>query len=88
MNKSEFTAKLKKKGVKNASDTYDAFINVIIDELKEGNDVTLSGIGILRVADKPAREGRNPGTGAKIQIPAKKALSLKVSKTIKDILNK
>lgn len=50
----------------------DALAEVAKDELAKGNEVPLPGIGKLTVADKPARKGRNPKTGAEIDIPAKR----------------
>ena len=51
-----------------------------------GDEVRLQGLGILRVKSTAARTGRNPGTGAAIQIPASRKLSFTASKTIKDAL--
>jgi DNA-binding protein HU-beta len=47
---------------------------------------TVPGIGKLVVVDRPARVGRNPATGAEIQIPAKKALKFRVAKAAKDAI--
>jgi DNA-binding protein HU-beta len=47
---------------------------------------TVPGIGKLVVVDRPARAGRNPQTGATIQIPAKKALKFRIAKTAKDAI--
>jgi DNA-binding protein HU-beta len=47
---------------------------------------TVPGIGKLVVVDRPARTGRNPQTGATIQIPAKKALKFRIAKTAKDAI--
>jgi DNA-binding protein HU-beta len=46
----------------------------------------IPGIGKLVVVDRPARTGRNPQTGATIQIPAKKALKFRIAKTAKDAI--
>jgi len=87
MTKKEFISALKEKGISDAKSVYETFIEVIVDGIKDGDDVVLHGIGTFKVANKEARVGRNPQTGATIQIPAKKALSFKVSKTIKDAIN-
>ena len=50
------------------------------------DEFTLPGIGKLVVVDKKARTGRNPKTGAEIQIPAKKALKFRVAKAAKDAI--
>jgi DNA-binding protein HU-beta len=52
--------------------------------LKEGGDVTLSGIGKLAVAKRDARQARNPSTGAMIDVPAKTVVKFKVAKDLAD----
>ena len=52
------------------------------------DEFTLPGIGKLVLVDRKARVGRNPRTGAEIQIPAKKTLKFRIAKAAKDaILN-
>ena len=48
------------------------------------DDFTVPGIGKLIVVDRKARTARNPQTGAEIQIPAKKALKVRIAKAAKD----
>jgi DNA-binding protein HU-beta len=55
---------------KDASDAVDAFLETVEDALKRGSDVSFSGFGKFSVSQRGAREGRNPATGDKIQIPA------------------
>jgi DNA-binding protein HU-beta len=55
---------------KQASDAVDAVLETIQETLKRGSDVTFSGFGKFHVAERSAREGRNPSTGEKIQISA------------------
>jgi DNA-binding protein HU-beta len=55
---------------KQASDAVDAVLSTIEETLKRGSDVTFSGFGKFHVAERGAREGRNPSTGEKIQIAA------------------
>ena len=50
------------------------------------DEFTLPGIGKLVVVERKARIGRNPATGAEIQIPAKRALKFRVSKAAKDAI--
>jgi DNA-binding protein HU-beta len=45
---------------------------------------TLPGLGKLKLVERKAREGRNPATGEKIKIPAKKVLKFVVAKAAKD----
>jgi DNA-binding protein HU-beta len=62
--------------------------DVITAELQEGGEAVLPGLGKLTVKAKPARTGRNPATGAEIQIPAKKAPHFAAAKVLKDAVNK
>jgi DNA-binding protein HU-beta len=55
---------------KDAGDAVDAVLQTIEDALKRGSEVTFSGFGKFHVAERSAREGRNPSTGEKIQIAA------------------
>ncbi len=50
------------------------------------NTFTLPGIGKLLLVDRKARIGRNPATGAPIQIPARKAVKFRVAKACKDAI--
>ena len=50
------------------------------------NTFTLPGLGKLKLRDRAARVGRNPATGATIQIPAKRVVKFQVSKVAKDAI--
>ena len=50
------------------------------------NTFTLPGLGKLKLKDRAARVGRNPATGATIQIPAKRVVKFQVSKAAKDAI--
>lgn len=50
------------------------------------NNFTLPGIGKLVLINRKARTGRNPATGAPIQIPARKVVKFRVSKAAKDAI--
>ncbi len=65
-----------------------ATINAISSELSDGGSVTLIGFGTFSVFDRAAREGKNPRTGASINIPAKKVAKFKPGKALSDIVNK
>lgn len=52
-----------------------------------GNEISLNGFGKFKVKDTPAREGRNPSTGATIQIAAARKLTFTPAKAVKDKLN-
>lgn len=65
-----------------------AMVDAIHASLKKGSDVRISNLGVFDVAKRAARTGRNPATGATIQIAASKAVRFKVSKPLKDAVNK
>jgi hypothetical protein len=46
--------------------------------------IVSSGLGILEVKDRPARQGRNPATGETIRIAASKKVAFRVAKELKD----
>ena len=60
----------------------DAFIKVIKDTLKSGEDIKLVGFTDWLVQEKPAHEAKNPKTGEKVQVEAKTVVKAKASKTI------
>ncbi len=66
-------------------------INAITDEISNAmakNDpVTLIGFGTFSVRERSARTGKNPQTGASIQIPASKSVGFKPGKALKDAVN-
>ncbi|WP_298524227.1 HU family DNA-binding protein [uncultured Porphyromonas sp.] len=80
MNKTEFIARVAEKADLTKVDAraaVEAFATVVADELKKGGKVALLGFGTFSVTDKPAREGINPQTKKKIQIPARKSVKFK-----------
>lgn len=60
-----------------AQKAVEATVDAIAGALKGGEKVQLVGFGTFSVVEKAAREGVNPATGAKIQIPAKKVAKFK-----------
>lgn len=65
----------------------DAVVESVTDALKKGDQVTLIGFGTFSVKERAARTGRNPQTGAEIQIAAAKIPSFKAGKALKDAVN-
>ena len=65
----------------------DGVFAAIADAAAKGEEVSLNGFGKFKVKDMPAREGRNPSTGATIQIAAAKKLGFTPAKAVKDKLN-
>jgi len=62
----------------------DAVVSAISDCLAKGEKVTLVGFGTFGVRQRKARTGRNPQTGATIQIPAKRVAKFVAGKTLKE----
>jgi len=70
-----------------ASRALDATLEAITDSLKNAESVSLIGFGTFLVRDRAARSGRNPSTGAAIEIAAAKVPAFKPGKALKDALN-
>ena len=70
-----------------AAKAVDAVVDGITDALKAGDDVRLVGFGTFLVSRRAASTGRNPRTGATIQIPASNQPKFKAGKGLKDALN-
>ena len=80
MNKTELvSAVAKQAGLTNAQSkaAVDAVLDAIAGALKNEDKVALLGFGTFSVDERPAREGINPATKQKIQIPAKKVVKFK-----------
>lgn len=65
----------------------DGVFSAIADAAAKGDEIALNGFGKFKVKDSPAREGRNPATGAAMQIAASKKLTFAPAKAVKDKLN-
>ena len=65
----------------------DSTFDVISDALRQGDDIRLTGFGTFDVADRAAREGRNPRTGEPIKIAASRQPKFKAGKGLKDVVN-
>ena len=90
MNKTELVAAMAEQtqlSKKDAEAAVKAFIDVVADELKKGEKVQLVGFGTFEVAERAAREGRNPQTGETMTIAASKAPKFKAGKALKDMIN-
>ena len=74
---------------KQADDMVEAFVKIVIGELKAGNEVTLAGFGTFMVKTRHARGGVNPQRPTeRIQIPEVRVAKFKTGKTLKDALKK
>ena len=70
-----------------AGKALDATLSAVTGALKGGASVSLVGFGTFQVKDRAARSGRNPQTGATIQIAAAKVPGFKAGKALKDAVN-
>ena len=83
MNKTELiAARAEKAGLTkvDAGKALNAYVEAVKEQLAKGEKVTLVGFGTFGVSERPARTGRNPRTGAKIKIAAKKTPKFKAGK--------
>ena len=90
MNKSDLISSVAKlSGLKNADaeSAIDGVITSITNALKSGDEVRLLGFGTFAVTKRPATEGRNPRTGAKLNIPARSIPKFRPGKQLKDSVN-
>jgi DNA-binding protein HU-beta len=70
-----------------AKSIVDAVFAAISGAAKKGEEVSIPGFGKFKVQAKPARTGRNPSTGATIEIAASKKVSFQPAKSLKDAVN-
>jgi DNA-binding protein HU-beta len=64
----------------------EAVLTGIVDAARKGDEVHLTGFGKFKVKDIPARQGRNPATGATLKIAASRKLGFTPAKQVKDAL--
>ena len=69
---------------KEAAACLDAFIVTITDALKQDDRVQITGFGTFSISKRKARQGINPRTGEKLQIPAMNVPKFKAGKALKD----
>ncbi|HLH64138.1 MAG TPA: HU family DNA-binding protein [Solirubrobacteraceae bacterium] len=72
---------------RDAAQAVDAMLETIESALKRGSEVVFSGFGKFSVATRDAREGRNPATGEKIQIPASRVPKFTAGAALKKAVN-
>ena len=70
-----------------AAKAVDGVFNTVTGALRSGDDVRLVGFGTFSVVNRKASVGRNPRTGATIQIPASKQPKFKAGKGLKQSVN-
>jgi DNA-binding protein HU-beta len=67
-----------------AKKALDAFVKTTTEALKQGDRLSLVGFGSFSISERPARQGRNPQTGAKIKIEQKKVVKFKAGSELTD----
>ncbi len=72
---------------KEVQDLVETVFSIIKEGLSEGERVKISGFGAFVVNQKHARRGRNPNTGAPMQIGPHRVLSFRPSQTLKELVN-
>ena len=73
---------------KDADKAVSAVIEAVTDSLANGDKVQLVGFGTFEVRERAAKEGINPATKQKMNIPAKKVPAFKAGKALKDVIAK
>lgn len=90
MNKSQVVAKLaevKEITIKEATHIMDTIMDIIEAEIVSGGEVALHGFGTLKTVERVERAMINPQTKEKMIVPAKKTVTFKVAKGLKDKVN-
>ncbi len=70
-----------------ATRAIESLVDGIASSLKKGERTTLVGFGTFVMNERAARTGRNPQTGATINIPAKKVVKFRAGKELEEIIN-
>ena len=90
MNKSQLIKSVAEKSdlsQKQVSETLTLIEATLIESLKAGEKVQLSGFGTFEVRERAERKGRNPKTGEVVTVPACKYLAFVSAKAVKETLN-
>lgn len=90
MTKADLVEELTKSGELTRRDgevIVDTIFDSVIAALKSGDKIEIRGFGSFRVRQRNPRIGRNPKTGAKVEVPAKKVPYFKPSKELRDLVN-
>lgn len=87
MNKNEFVTVLAERcevTKVDAEEMYDIVFGTLGELVAEGNEVSISGVGKVKIVERDARTARNPKTGNVVDVPAKKVPKFQFSKNIKE----
>ncbi len=90
MNKAELVSSVAEKAEvtkKDAERVITAVFDAVEEALAKGDKVQLVGFGTFEVRDRAARTGRNPQTGAEIQISATRVPAFRAGKALRDAID-
>jgi integration host factor subunit beta len=73
---------------KDSEQIVDTIFDSVVRALRSGDKIEIRGFGSFRTRKRQPRIGRNPKTGAKVDVPAKKIPFFKPSKELKDLINR
>jgi integration host factor subunit beta len=65
----------------------EAIFDSVVNALREDDKIEIRGFGSFRTRQRQSRIGRNPKTGARVDVPAKRVPFFKPSKELKDLVN-
>ena len=65
----------------------EAILDSVVKSLRGGDKIEIRGFGSFRTRSRQPRVGRNPKTGARVEVPAKRIPYFKPSKELKDLVN-
>jgi integration host factor subunit beta len=65
----------------------EAIFDSVVRSLRDGDKIEIRGFGSFRTRERRPRVGRNPKTGARVEVPAKRIPYFKPSKELKDLVN-
>ncbi len=66
----------------------EAIFDSVVRSLRAGDKIEIRGFGSFRTRERKARIGRNPKTGERVDVPAKRIPFFKPSKELKDLVNR
>jgi integration host factor subunit beta len=72
---------------KDSETIVEAIFDSVVRSLKSGEKIEIRGFGSFRTRQRQSRIGRNPKTGARVEVPSKRIPYFKPSKELKDLVN-
>jgi len=72
---------------KHSETVVNTIFHCIIEALRRGEKIELRGFGSFRIRQRGSRKGRNPKTGAQVDVPAKRIPYFKPGKELKELIN-